>query len=67
MDDIFQPDVEDGEGVTSEEFDKFLANRAKAADHLPAMNQTSSARVSHMTPPQPTSEQEQKHNQLFSL
>ncbi|XP_056606107.1 target of Myb1 membrane trafficking protein-like isoform X2 [Triplophysa dalaica] len=61
------PDVEDGEGVTSEEFDKFLANRAKAADHLPAMNQTSSARVSHMTPPQPTSEQDQKHNQLFSL
>ncbi|XP_057195083.1 target of Myb1 membrane trafficking protein-like isoform X2 [Triplophysa rosa] len=61
------PDVEDAEGVTSEEFDKFLANRAKAADHLPSMNQNSSARVSHMTPPQPTSEQEQKHNQLFSL
>uniref|UniRef100_A0A8C2B0G1 Target of Myb protein 1-like n=1 Tax=Cyprinus carpio TaxID=7962 RepID=A0A8C2B0G1_CYPCA len=31
------PDVDDREGVTSEEFDQFLAGRAEAADHLPSM------------------------------
>ncbi|XP_051995802.1 target of Myb protein 1 isoform X1 [Xyrauchen texanus] len=41
MDDIEQwldvDDEDDSEGVTSEEFDKFLAERAKAADRLPSV------------------------------
>ncbi|XP_051562929.1 target of Myb1 membrane trafficking protein-like [Myxocyprinus asiaticus] len=53
-------DEEDSEGVTSEEFDKFLSERAQAADHLPSMN-------SHTSTRQPSSKQEQKHDQLFTL
>ncbi|XP_077591313.1 target of Myb1 membrane trafficking protein isoform X2 [Stigmatopora nigra] len=34
-------DVEDSDGVTSEEFDKFLAKRAKAAERLPSVRQSS--------------------------
>ncbi|XP_057717537.1 target of Myb protein 1 isoform X1 [Corythoichthys intestinalis] len=34
-------DVEDSEGVTSEEFDRFLAQRAKAAERLPSVRQSS--------------------------
>ncbi|XP_055050653.2 target of Myb1 membrane trafficking protein isoform X1 [Misgurnus anguillicaudatus] len=40
MDDIEQwlnVDVDDSDGVTSEEFDKFLAQRAKAAERLPSV------------------------------
>ncbi|KAM8723627.1 target of Myb1 membrane trafficking protein isoform 3-T3 [Acanthopagrus schlegelii] len=34
-------DFEDSDGVTSEEFDKFLAERAKAADRLPSLRASS--------------------------
>ncbi|XP_077475812.1 target of Myb1 membrane trafficking protein isoform X6 [Stigmatopora argus] len=34
-------DVEDSDGVTSEEFDRFLAKRAKAAERLPSVRQSS--------------------------
>uniref|UniRef100_A0A8D3DNT4 Target of myb1 membrane trafficking protein n=1 Tax=Scophthalmus maximus TaxID=52904 RepID=A0A8D3DNT4_SCOMX len=34
-------DFEDSDGVTSEEFDKFLAGRAKAADRLPSLRDSS--------------------------
>lgn len=34
-------DFEDSDGVTSEEFDKFLAGRAKAAERLPSVRSTS--------------------------
>ncbi|XP_073726723.1 target of Myb1 membrane trafficking protein isoform X2 [Misgurnus anguillicaudatus] len=61
------PDIDDAEGVTSEDFDKFLADRAKAADHLPSTKQTSSACVSHTSPRQQTSKQDQKDDELFSL
>ncbi|XP_052397788.1 target of Myb1 membrane trafficking protein isoform X3 [Carassius gibelio] len=48
MDDIEQwldgDDEDDSEGVTSEEFDKFLAERAKAAERLP------SVKASHRDP-----------------
>ncbi|KAI7803062.1 target of Myb protein 1 isoform X1 [Triplophysa rosa] len=43
MEDIEQwlnVDVDDSEGVTSEEFDKFLAARAKAAESLPSVNES---------------------------
>ncbi|XP_050967971.1 target of Myb protein 1 isoform X2 [Labeo rohita] len=59
------PDVDDSEGVTSEEFDKFLAGRAKAADHLPSMKSSSSAGVGPASPRQ--AEQEQNLEQIFRL
>ncbi|XP_067314902.1 target of Myb1 membrane trafficking protein-like isoform X1 [Pseudorasbora parva] len=59
------PDVDDSEGVTSEEFDKFLAGRATAADHIPAMNNSSSVGLSLSSPRQAT--QEQNHEQIFTL
>ncbi|KAK2888718.1 hypothetical protein Q8A67_014093 [Cirrhinus molitorella] len=59
------PDVDDSEGVTSEEFDKFLAGRAKAADHLPSTKSSSSAGVSPASPRQTA--QEQNHEQIFRL
>ncbi|XP_073707540.1 target of Myb1 membrane trafficking protein-like isoform X2 [Garra rufa] len=59
------PDVDEGEGVTSEEFDKFLAGRAKVADHLPSMKSSSSAGVSPASPRQTA--QEQNHEQIFRL
>ncbi|CAN9505798.1 unnamed protein product [Ophioblennius macclurei] len=34
-------DLEESDGVTSEEFDKFLAERAKAADRLPSLKTSS--------------------------
>ncbi|XP_056870453.1 target of Myb protein 1 isoform X1 [Takifugu flavidus] len=34
-------DFEDSDGVTTEEFDRFLAERAKAAEHLPSLNSSS--------------------------
>ncbi|XP_077356918.1 target of Myb1 membrane trafficking protein isoform X2 [Festucalex cinctus] len=34
-------DFEDSDGVTSEEFDRFLAQRAKAAERLPSVRQSS--------------------------
>ncbi|XP_051985813.1 target of Myb1 membrane trafficking protein-like isoform X2 [Xyrauchen texanus] len=40
-------DDEDSEGVTSEEFDKFLSERAQVADHLPSVNKSLSEVASH--------------------
>ncbi|XP_037546215.1 target of Myb protein 1 [Nematolebias whitei] len=52
------------EGVTSEEFDKFLEERAKAVDH--GGNQTNRS-VPPRPPPQPTQQQDSSHDQLFAL
>ncbi|XP_037112451.1 target of Myb protein 1 isoform X5 [Syngnathus acus] len=41
LDDDVYDDFEDSDGVTSEEFDKFLAQRAKAAERLPSVRQSS--------------------------
>ncbi|KAI4883902.1 hypothetical protein NFI96_020544 [Prochilodus magdalenae] len=60
-------DPEDGEGVTSEEFDKFLAQRAKAVDHLPSIRKNSSTGASPRQPSQSTQNQESAQDQLFSL
>ncbi|XP_072240531.1 target of Myb1 membrane trafficking protein-like isoform X2 [Leuresthes tenuis] len=54
------------EGVSSEEFDKFLEDRAKAADN----NSQSIHSVPSSTPrppPQSTRQQDTSHDQLFSL
>ncbi|XP_026116533.1 target of Myb protein 1 isoform X1 [Carassius auratus] len=59
------PDVDDSEGVTSEEFDQFLAGRAQAADHLPSMKSVSSVGVGPSSPRQTA--QEQNHEQIFRL
>ncbi|KAJ8384002.1 hypothetical protein AAFF_G00212460 [Aldrovandia affinis] len=37
-----EEELDDSEGVTSEEFDKFLASRAKVGDHLPSVGATPS-------------------------
>lgn len=59
-----QPSV--SEGVTSEDFDKFLQDRAEAANHnsRPACGSPPSASV---PPPQSTRQQDQSHDHLFSL
>lgn len=54
------------EGVTSEEFDKFLEDRAKAADHSPQAICSVSPSTSR-PPPQSTRQQDRSHDQLFSL
>ncbi|XP_073332597.1 target of Myb1 membrane trafficking protein-like isoform X2 [Pagrus major] len=54
------------EGVSSEEFDKFLEDRAKAADH--SSGPVRSAQPSASRPPaQSTRQQDKSHDQLFSL
>ncbi|XP_058633955.1 target of Myb1 membrane trafficking protein-like isoform X2 [Onychostoma macrolepis] len=55
------PDVDDREGVTSEEFDKFLSGRAEAADHLPSKKSSSSGGV------RPSSPRPAAHEQIFRL
>ncbi|XP_041838634.1 target of Myb protein 1-like isoform X2 [Melanotaenia boesemani] len=54
------------EGVSSEEFDKFLEDRAKAADHssLTVHNVPS---TTPRPPPQSARQQDTSHDQLFSL
>ncbi|XP_017272331.1 target of Myb protein 1 isoform X2 [Kryptolebias marmoratus] len=54
------------EGITSEEFDKFLEERAKTADHG---DQTirSVLPSTPRPPPQPTQQQDSSHDQLFAL
>nr|XP_023647634.1 target of Myb protein 1-like isoform X1 [Paramormyrops kingsleyae] len=58
-------DTGETEGVTSEEFDKFLEDRAKVADHLPTVRNTTPA----LTRPQsqPSRSDETAHDQLFTL
>ncbi|XP_029353570.1 target of Myb protein 1 isoform X2 [Echeneis naucrates] len=54
------------EGVSSEEFDKFLEDRAKAANH--SSEQISSVPLfTSRAPPRSTQQQDQSHDQLFSL
>ncbi|XP_017337277.1 target of Myb1 membrane trafficking protein isoform X2 [Ictalurus punctatus] len=72
MDDIEQwlssetyDDYDDGEdGVTSEEFDKFLAQRAKAVEHLPTVQKSSTTPAN---PRQSAQKQESSQDQLFTL
>ncbi|XP_066519696.1 target of Myb1 membrane trafficking protein-like isoform X2 [Hoplias malabaricus] len=59
--------AEDSEGVTSEEFDKFLAQRAKAVDHLPSTQNTPTSASTPRQLPQSTQKQESAQDQLFSL
>uniref|UniRef100_UPI0037E9A955 target of Myb1 membrane trafficking protein-like isoform X2 n=1 Tax=Semicossyphus pulcher TaxID=241346 RepID=UPI0037E9A955 len=54
------------EGVSSEEFDKFLEDRAKAADHSSQAIRSASPSSSR-PPPQSSFQQETSHDQLFSL
>ncbi|XP_069053283.1 target of Myb1 membrane trafficking protein isoform X4 [Lepisosteus oculatus] len=79
MDDIEQwlsADLRDGgageaEGVTSEEFDRFLEERAKAADRLPPLEPPSGTPRTPSGTPRPSSQPAQKqdsvHEQLFAL
>ncbi|XP_035620574.2 target of Myb1 membrane trafficking protein-like isoform X2 [Oncorhynchus keta] len=60
-----QPEAGDREGLSSEEFDKFLEERAKVADHIPSTH--SLPPVSSRPPPQSARPQESSHDQLFSL
>ncbi|XP_016050513.1 target of Myb1 membrane trafficking protein isoform X2 [Erinaceus europaeus] len=61
--------VEEAKGVTSEEFDKFLEERAKAADHLPNLSSPSTEGPSRpapgATPRKKT--QEKDDDMLFAL
>nr|XP_046260184.1 target of Myb protein 1-like isoform X2 [Scatophagus argus] len=54
------------EGVSSEEFDKFLEDRAKAADHSSGAVLSVPPSTSR-PPPQSTRQQETSHDHLFSL
>lgn len=56
------------EGVSSEEFDKFLEDRAKAADHsTQTIRSVSPSSSRPPPPPQSSFQQERSHDQLFSL
>ncbi|XP_026216167.1 target of Myb protein 1-like isoform X2 [Anabas testudineus] len=54
------------EGVSSEDFDKFLEDRAKASDHRSQAPRSSPPSTSR-PPPQSTQQQDRSHDQLFSL
>ncbi|KAM3865373.1 target of Myb1 membrane trafficking protein [Diretmus argenteus] len=54
------------EGVSSEEFDKFLDERAKVADHSGQTIRSIPSTTSR-PPPQSTRKQEKSHDHLFSL
>ncbi|XP_041642087.1 target of Myb protein 1-like isoform X3 [Cheilinus undulatus] len=55
------------EGVSSAEFDKFLEDRAKAADNSSQAICSVSPSSSRPPPPQSSLQQERSHDQLFSL
>ncbi|XP_047435449.1 target of Myb protein 1-like isoform X2 [Mugil cephalus] len=57
------------EGVSSEEFDKFLEDRAKAADNNSSQKicNVPSSTPRHPPPPQSTRKEDKSHDQLFSL
>ncbi|XP_029445986.1 target of Myb protein 1 isoform X2 [Rhinatrema bivittatum] len=61
-----QEDVQDTEGVTSEEFDKFLEERAKAADKLPTLPSPPTEQPGR-TPNASRSKQEKEEDSLFAL
>ncbi|XP_062243949.1 target of Myb1 membrane trafficking protein-like isoform X2 [Platichthys flesus] len=54
------------EGVSSEEFDMFLEDRAKAADHS-SQGTRSMPPAASRPPPPATQQQDRSHDQLFSL
>ncbi|KAM9362493.1 target of Myb1 membrane trafficking protein isoform 2-T2 [Symphorus nematophorus] len=54
------------EGVSSAEFDRFLDDRAKAADHSSQAIRSAPPSTSR-PPPQSTRQQDRSHDQLFSL
>ncbi|XP_028263556.1 target of Myb protein 1 isoform X1 [Parambassis ranga] len=55
------------EGVSSEEFDKFLEERAKAADHNSQTVRNIPSTTPRQPPPQSARQQDRSHDQLFSL
>ncbi|KAM3623953.1 uncharacterized protein V6R79_017306 [Siganus canaliculatus] len=55
------------EGVSSEDFEKFLEDRAKAGDHSSEPVHTMPPSTSRLPPPQSTQQQDRSHDQLFSL
>ncbi|XP_053354951.1 target of Myb1 membrane trafficking protein-like isoform X2 [Clarias gariepinus] len=57
-------DDDDEEGVTSEAFNKFLAQRAKAVEHLPSVQNSS---LAPLNPCPSVSKQESPQDQLFTL
>ncbi|XP_060724740.1 target of Myb1 membrane trafficking protein-like isoform X6 [Tachysurus vachellii] len=58
-------DIDDDEdGVTTEEFDRFLAHRAKAVEHLPSVQKSS---LPPGNPQQSAQKQERTQDQLFTL
>lgn len=73
VDDIdrwLSPDSQDGpavsEGVTSEEFDQFLEDRARVVDDFASTGRNTLPSTSR-PPPQSVKKQEQTHDHLFSL
>ncbi|XP_031419827.1 target of Myb protein 1-like isoform X2 [Clupea harengus] len=59
------PETGEAEGVTSDDFDKFLQERAKVADHLPRAPKTTNG--SSRAPPKTTGKEERSHDHLFTL
>ncbi|XP_060774840.1 target of Myb1 membrane trafficking protein-like isoform X2 [Neoarius graeffei] len=57
-------DDDEEDGVTSEEFDKFLEQRAKVVEHLPSMKKSSSTPANSG---QSAQKQESTQDQLFTL
>ncbi|XP_028978269.2 target of Myb protein 1-like isoform X2 [Esox lucius] len=60
-----QAETGNREGLTSEEFDKFLEERAKVDDQIPSAH--TRPPVTSRLPQQPARQQESLHDQLFSL
>uniref|UniRef100_A0A8D0H4G0 Target of myb1 membrane trafficking protein n=1 Tax=Sphenodon punctatus TaxID=8508 RepID=A0A8D0H4G0_SPHPU len=58
---------EDSKGVTSEEFDKFLEERAKAADRLPALPSASAGTPGPLVTSGPHREKEKEEDAMFAL
>ncbi|XP_066563498.1 target of Myb1 membrane trafficking protein isoform X3 [Amia ocellicauda] len=63
--DMQEDDTADAEGVTSEEFDRFLEERAKAAERLPPLAPPSD--TPRPAPETAARQQENTHDQLFAL
>lgn len=55
------------EGVSSEEFDKFLEDRAKVADHNSRPSRSTQPTTSRPPPQSSTRQQDRSHDNLFSL
>ncbi|XP_030638427.1 target of Myb protein 1 isoform X2 [Chanos chanos] len=55
----------EGDGLTSEEFDKFLEKRVKRADRLPSVHKDSSTNAQQLS--ESAQKEESSHDQLFKL